>query len=120
MRHNILRLFFFIGVLLIIWFSLYVEAERFQGLGGDKLWHVLAFGFLGLTSALACPNRRRLAIIVAGLVVFGLGIEFVQFITPGRSADLIDVIANLVGLSAGLTLAVIARLLKIRRNGTAS
>ncbi len=88
MSQNILKFFFFIGVLLIIWFSLYVEAEKIQALGGDKLWHVLAFGFLGLMSVLACPNRRRLAIIIAGLVVFGLSIEFVQFIMPGRSADL--------------------------------
>ncbi len=115
MSQKILRFFFFVGVLLIIWFSLYAQAEMFQALGGDKLWHVLAFGFLGLTSVFICRNGRRLLMVVLGLVIFGLGIELAQFIMPDRSADLGDIIANLLGISFGLALAVIAYRLNIRR-----
>ena len=119
MAQTISRCFFLVGILLVVWFSFGSEAEMFQALGGDKLWHVLAFGFLGLTSALACPNGRRLAIVVAGLVVFGLGIELAQFTTPDRSADLGDIIANLLGISAGLALVMTAYRLNIRRIGKA-
>ena len=115
MSQNILRFFFLVGVLLIIWFSLYAQAEMFQALGGDKLWHVLAFGFLGLTSAFTCRSGRRLLMVVLGLVVFGLGIELTQFIMPDRSADLGDIIANFLGISSGLALAAIAYRLNIRR-----
>lgn len=115
MSQNILRFFFLVGVLLIIWFSLYAQAEMFKILVSDKLWHVLAFGFLGLTSALTCRNGRRLLTVILGLVVFGLGIELAQFIMPDRSADLGDIIANLLGISSGLALAVIAYRLNFRR-----
>lgn len=119
MVQNISRFFFLVGISLVVLFSVASEADMPQALGGDKLWHVLAFGFLGLMSAFACPNGRRLAIIVVGLVVFGLGIELTQFIMPGRSADLGDIIANLLGISSGLVLAVFAYRLNIRRIGKA-
>lgn len=111
---------FFVGVFLVIFFSFYAEAEKIEALGGDKLWHVLAFGFLGLMGAIAFPKGHRLFMIIAGLVIFGLAIEIVQFITPSRSAHLGDIIANLVGLSCGIAAAVSANLLGIRRIGGAS
>ena len=120
MSQKIWRFFFLVGVLLIIWFSSYAQAEMFQDLGGDKLWHVLAFGFLGVTSVFTFRNRRHLFMVVLGLVVFGLGIELAQFIMPDRSADLGDIIANLLGISSGLALAVIAYRLNTPRIGKTS
>jgi VanZ family protein len=117
---KISQVFFLVGVLLVVYFSLYAEAVRFQVLGGDKLWHVLAFGFLGLTGAIVCPSGYRLLMAFAGLVVFGLMIEMVQFIMPGRSAHLSDFIANFVGLSCGFVLAVGAKFWSIRRSDKAS
>jgi len=58
--------------------------------------------------------------VVVGLVVFGLAIEFVQIIMPDRSAHLSDIIANLVRLSSGFVLAVGANILFIRRSDKAS
>ncbi len=117
---KISRIIFLVGVLLIIYFSFYAEAEKIDVLGGDKLWHVLAFGLLGLTGAVAFPKGHRLLMVIVGLIIFGLVIEFVQFIMPGRSAHLSDIIANLVGLSSGLVLAVSANYLIIRRIDKAS
>jgi VanZ family protein len=91
-----------------------------ETLGGDKLWHVLAFGFLGLMGAIAFPKGHRLFMIIAGLIIFGTVIEIVQFIMPNRSAHLGDIIANLVGLSCGIVVAVSANLLVIRRIDRAS
>jgi VanZ family protein len=120
MGRKILRYFILVGVLLIIYFSFFAEAERITALGGDKLWHVLAFGFLGLTGAVAFPRGRRLVMVIVGLAIFGLAIESVQFVMPGRSAHFSDIVANLAGLSSGLVLAVSAKLLISRRIGDAS
>jgi len=117
---KISQVFFFVGVFLVIYFSFFAEAEGFQILGGDKLRHVLAFGFLGLTGAIACPSGYRLLMVVVGLVIFGLAIESVQYIMPDRSAHLSDMIANLVGLSCGIVAAVAANFLIFRRIDRAS
>jgi VanZ like family len=69
----------------------------------DKVSHFIAytataaFGLLGY----------RTAVLQIAIGVIGLGgaIEIVQIFVPGRSADIIDFIVDIVGVAAGVALA---------------
>ena len=72
----------------------------------DKLLHVLAFATLALTAALACsPGRNSNWGIAALLLLHGALIEVVQAYVPGREASWLDLMADAVGIAAGLGLA---------------
>jgi VanZ family protein len=74
--------------------------------GTDKLVHLLAFGLLVLPAAFSCRVPRGLLFggLFVGAAVFGGTIELIQ---PhfGRSADLNDWMANMLGTTLGLLLA---------------
>jgi VanZ family protein len=71
--------------------------------GWDKSNHSLAFSTLAVMGCLAFPDaRRRYAILASGLLAFGVFIELVQTQIPSRSADVLDVLADGVGIGAGL------------------
>jgi VanZ family protein len=64
--------------------------------------HMLAFGTLGMTFALA--YRRQPMIWILGLTSFVVLIEIAQMILPTRHARWQDVVVNLVSVYAGLVL----------------
>lgn len=71
----------------------------------DKLVHVAAFGVLGAwTSQLYRPSAA-LAWRGVGLIGFGALTELMQVVIPWRSGDLLDLLANAVGVALGLALA---------------
>ena len=62
----------------------------------DKAQHVLAFGALMILGNLAYP--RYLRTIAVGLVSYGLVIEIAQSSTGWRQGDMLDFVANGVGV----------------------
>lgn len=83
--------------------------------GWDKLNHALAFGALALSGRFGFPGSRGSALAVAAvLLLFGIGIEAVQSFIPSRSAEVNDVVADMVGIVSGLLAAAIARRLMRR------
>lgn len=72
------------------------------GLGADKLLHAVGYAALTWTvaSAVGAPTVRRLAAIVLVVTAFGAGVELVQPLV-GRTASLLDALANLAGAVAG-------------------
>jgi VanZ family protein len=64
--------------------------------GWDKANHALAFGTLGVLGCLAWPQRRRQ--VLFGLLAYGVLIELLQSLTPDRSAEAFDVLADSIGL----------------------
>lgn len=73
----------------------------------DKMEHFAAYALLALWFAGIYP-RSRYAVIAVGLFVLGIAIEWAQgAMHLGRQADLRDVVANSVGIAAGLTLALL-------------
>jgi VanZ family protein len=91
----------------------------------DKANHVSAFTVLsfGLLHALRASAHRYLVSAVA-LQMLGVAIELAQLYVPGRSAQVVDAIADAVGIAVGLTLAAgVGRLLRhaeARHSGTAA
>ena len=69
----------------------------------DKLVHVLVFLALAWTGRRAALPVRPLAV---GLLAYAVASEVIQHsLLPGRSGDWTDVVADLVGATAGLVLA---------------
>lgn len=70
----------------------------------DKVMHFCAYLALSLLPVIAFENRRRG--IVAGLSMFLLGVllEAGQQLSPGRTVELGDVIANGLGVASGVLL----------------
>jgi VanZ family protein len=74
--------------------------------GWDKLNHVLAFAgpcFAGL-AARAGTGARSAWRIALGLLLWGAVLEGLQGLLPPRSAELMDLLADAVGLLVGAAL----------------
>lgn len=75
-------------------------------LGWDKLNHAVAFAVLALVGRFGFPATRGQALGVAlGLLAFGVLIELVQGLVPGRSSEWADLAADSLGIVAGMGLA---------------
>lgn len=71
----------------------------------DKFSHLLAYGWLMLWFCqLYAGQAMRLGLALA-LIALGVGLEFLQSLTPNRSYDLFDMAANTAGVSLGWLLA---------------
>jgi VanZ family protein len=66
----------------------------------DKANHILAFYALTLLVDFSFPEEPLGFSKVAALLVYGLSIEVVQSFLPHRSASVLDVIADGVGIAA--------------------
>ena len=72
----------------------------------DKLEHLVVYAALALWFT-GLVQRRRYWTVVLGLAALGLTLEYLQFaMHRGRMGDPWDMAANLLGIAAGVTLAV--------------
>ena len=73
--------------------------------GWDKLGHLVAYLVL-MTWFAGIYERKRYPIVAAGLLLLGIGIEFVQRATGYRSFELQDMLANGAGIVLGWSIAL--------------
>ncbi|MCU0755122.1 MAG: VanZ family protein [Xanthomonadales bacterium] len=73
---------------------------------GDKLQHALAYLLLAGGYAQLLEGWRSRAWLAASLLLLGVLVEGLQSLTPWRSAELADLLANSVGITLGLLLTV--------------
>ena len=78
----------------------------FDGLLSDKAYHVIAFAALVFPGAFL--YQRSLIWLIPAALVFGAAIELVQPLV-GRSAEMADFVADVVGVACGLILGLIMR-----------
>ena len=77
---------------------------RFAGF--DKLEHVFGYGVLSAYAVMLFARRRTQVSVAVGLLVLGIAIEIAQASwTSSRSGDPNDVLADLIGVLAGLAIA---------------
>ena len=77
----------------------------------DKVAHMVVYGcFAGLAWVASGARQRLLAL--AAVLVIGLMDEAMQYYTPGRTADVMDLVADLAG--GALALALLVRLRRWR------
>ena len=67
--------------------------------GWDKSNHILAFGVMTCLGCKAFP--QRLAMVLPGLLAYGVLIEIMQSFTPNRSAERLDLFADWLGILLG-------------------
>jgi len=89
-------LFLVLGVILIITTDPAPPAATADV--NDKLAHALSFLMLGLLAQQAFPRLRTDWSLYTWLLVYGLGIELIQFFIPERSFSLLDLAADAAGL----------------------
>ncbi len=77
----------------------------------DKAAHAIAYGGFAALAWVAA-GARQVALPMAGVLVIGLMDEALQYYTPGRWADVGDLIADVVG--GWIALAVLVRLRRWR------
>jgi VanZ family protein len=82
-----------------------MPARRLPSVGvGDKVEHMAGYALLALWFAGIYP-RSRYGVIALALFVMGVCIEWAQSAMHwGRQGDPRDVVANCIGIAAGLTL----------------
>lgn len=80
--------------------------------GWDKSNHLLAFGVLVCLGRQAFPGRA-LALSI-GLFAYGVSIEGLQALTDYRSADVQDLVADMLGVLLGTLLLSLGRFLASR------
>lgn len=106
------RVWFAIGALIIavtLYFSLKPGGPPGRFPYADKFYHAGAFFLIAIWFAGLLQRRTYLWLALA-LVMFGIGIEIAQYVMPyGRTAEAGDVIADVVGMTVGLLLAVMLR-----------
>jgi VanZ family protein len=91
----------------VIWGELTPNPPRLEGpFLWDKLDHFIAYFGLALLATLAWGLQRSLAWIFLGVLMLGAGLEGLQALV-GRDAEWGDMLANSLGATAGLTLAVL-------------
>jgi len=74
--------------------------------GFDKLEHAFGYGVLSAYAVMLFARRRTQAWAAVGLLALGIAIELAQAgWTTSRSGDPSDVLADLVGVLAGLAIA---------------
>lgn len=65
----------------------------------DKIAHALAYAMLMVWFSQIFRHDVTRMLLVIGLTLFGLGMEFIQGFVPGRQLDYADMVANTVGIT---------------------
>jgi VanZ family protein len=107
-----LRVAWFVGVVVVTIISLLPEDSRpIQTLSlvpfGDKVHHALSYAVLGFIPVLR-EKRRTAAVLVAAGITLGWVIEVLQGYT-GRTPDVADGIADLMGITVGVLIGLAFR-----------
>ena len=74
------------------------------GGGSDKLYHFIVYALLSLGFVLLAGTPRRLLGVALGLIVYGVILEWLQGLTGYRQMELLDMLANSLGVIAALPL----------------
>ena len=95
-----------VGILALVVVCLVPVAELPRVPVSDKLEHALAFALLASSAVQLFVRGRPLAMVAAGLLALGVGIEFAQALfTSTRAMELADVVADAIGIGAGMSVA---------------
>lgn len=101
---RLLRLWYTLGVLMLLLVAA-VSLMPVSNVGAsDKLSHMLTYFILGAWFAQLAANRKALLWTLLGLIGYGMLLEWLQGMTGYRHAEWGDVLANGAGTIAGLVL----------------
>ena len=92
----------------IVWLSLVPAQPILEVDHGDKAGHLAAYGLLMFWFAQLYPGTRARMAYLLGFIALGVGLEFAQGALGYRRFDLLDILANVLGVALGWALARMA------------
>ncbi len=102
-RRSLWRALLAVLVLAITWLALVPAPPKLMTTGWDKSNHLLAFASLAFASAWArWPQPRKWPVLFAVVLAYGGAIEIAQSFLPPREADVLDLLADSLGILLGL------------------
>jgi VanZ family protein len=94
-----------VGVALVVYESLTSTPLHVDVPYYDKFGHTFAYCTLALWFAQLYTTAPRRLLIALGFIAMGVALEFVQALTPTRSFEYADMVANTIGALTGYLLA---------------
>jgi VanZ family protein len=85
----------------IFWLSLTPSLPQIDVTAGDKLGHFVAYGTLMLWFCSLYRNGRTRLLYGAAFIAMGVGLEVLQGMLGYRTYEVIDMIANTIGVLLG-------------------
>lgn len=82
----------------------------------DKLGHFLAYGGLMFWFCQLYPKAQTRVHYAAGFIALGVGMEFLQGMTDYRTFEVLDMVANTIGVSLGWVAALILPIAWLRHD----
>ncbi len=74
----------------------------------DKTLHFTAYTLLAFIPVFGFKPRRGIALALS-MILLGVALEFAQRLVPSRSFEVADMVANTLGVFAGIFLALVGR-----------
>jgi VanZ family protein len=97
----------------IVWLSVTPDPPQVDFEASDKAGHLLAYGGLMFWFCLLYARRSTRLAYACGFVAMGIALEFVQRALGYRSFELLDMVADALGVLLGFTVALLlARFVK--------
>lgn len=93
-------------ILAILWLSLTPAPPKLDVTFGDKIGHFAAYGSVMFWFCKLYVRKPTRVALAAAFVAMGVGIEFIQGATGYRSFELLDMVANTVGVLLGWCAAI--------------
>ena len=98
----------------IVWLSLTPSPPRVDFAASDKLGHLLAYGLLMFWFCQVYASRKIRIVHAIAFLAMGIGLEVLQGMSGLREYDVLDMLANAIGVAAGwLAARLLPRLLPL-------
>ena len=77
--------------------------------GADKMLHIAGFCFLTLWPTMTFIRRNHIYMSAMALIAAGMAVEILQAFAPTREPSIEDMMANIIGVVAGLVIGFLIR-----------
>lgn len=86
----------------------------------DKATHFLAYTVLAVLPIASVERMMMGMILASAMAPLGIAIEFLQLLVPGRSFEVADMAADVVGICCGIAIAITLRFVQRAVQSTAA
>ncbi|WP_251360011.1 VanZ family protein [Kangiella sp. TOML190] len=103
---KLFKILFVIATVVIFILSLIPGKQLPSGLPWDKAVHFVGYAGLAFLARLGSKKHPSWQLVI-GCIIFSLLIEFLQQFIPNRGFEWLDLLANSLGVVAGVSLALL-------------
>ena len=115
MNKNILKLFYYFSLIILIIIYIYpgsiigkilygdfaIQPNIFDHSVGTSLNHFFAFLYITLLGGIIQYKAKRLNKFILFIIIFSIILEFFHFFIPNRSFQILDLVSNIFGIIIG-------------------